>query len=227
MRVKVLLLCIVSICAGLTCGAAHADGVIPVVNASFESHNPYSNGCGIGCLFNFAQIPGWTISGAGLAGSFQPNSSYLTLPLPDGNVVAYSNGGTISQDLGVLVQGNSTYSLSVYVGHRLDGLVTNYSIALYDGASPLCATQAASNGNFAAGSFLDVILNCTTGSGVTPGDLSIVLTSTGGQIQFDNVSLVVSTPEPSSVALMITGFGFVALLFKYSRRKGFSEQAAS
>lgn len=217
MRSKVLLICALSFCTALTCGAVRADGVIPVVNASFESHNAFTNGCGTGCLFNVAQIPGWTVTGVG--GSFQPNSSQFILPLPDGNVVAFSNGGTISQDLGVSVQGNSTYTLSVDVGHRLDGLVTNYSIALLDGSTSLCATPTASNGSFAAGTFLDVILTCTTGFAVDPGDLSIVLTAGGGQIQFDNVSLSVATPEPSAVLLMVVGLGFVALMWRYSGRK--------
>ena len=225
MRPNLLLFGIVAVCMALTSSAAHADGVIPIVNASFESHNPYTNSCGTGCLFNVGQIPGWTVTGVG--GSFQPNSSQFTLPLPNGIALAFSSGGTISQDLGVSVQDNSTYTLSVDVGHRLDGLVTNYSIALFDGSTSLCATPMASNGSFAAGTFLDVILTCTTGLGVNPGDLSIVLSSSGGQTQFDNVSLVVATPEPSSVALMVVGLGFVAVLFRNSRRKGLSQEAAS
>lgn len=226
MRLKLITLGLFAICAALTCGAVHADGVVPIANASFEQHDPFTSGCGLNCAFNAgSSIPDWTVTGAG--GSFQPSSSFFTLPLPDGNVVAYSNGGTISQDLGVSVQGNSTYTLSVDVGHRLDGLVTNYSIALYDGSTPLCSTPTASNGSFTAGTFLDVTLNCTTGFSVTPGDLSIVLTAGGGQIQFDDVSLAVSTPEPSAVLLMVFGLGFVALLWKYSGRGDALHKSAS
>jgi hypothetical protein len=223
-RQKLLLLCVLSICTALTCGAVRADGVIPVQNASFETSGLLSP-CGTGCAYNTGPIPGWVLSGVG--GSFQPNSSMFNLPLPDGNTIAYSYLGTISQTLSVLVQANSTYTLSVDVGHRLGFSGLNYSIALDDGSATLCATPTVSNGSITPGTFLDVTLTCTTGSVVTPGALSIVLTSGGNQIDFDNVTLVVATPEPSSVALMVVGLGFVALLCRYSRRKDFSQEAAS
>jgi hypothetical protein len=234
-RQKLLLVCIFSFCAALTCGAVRADGVIPVVNASFENTSGSLLNCGTGCLFNnLKSIPGWTVGGSGLAGSLEPNSpansSMFTQPVPDGSFVAYSNGGTISQTLGVSVLADSTYTLSVDIGRRLDAsgtLGTMYSIALEDGSATLCSTPLTSNGGISKGAFADVILTCTTGSTVTPGALTIVLTSGGNQIDFDNVSLAVATPEPSAVALMVVGLGFVALLCRSSRRKDLFQEGAS
>src|ERR1700693_1927603 len=187
---------VLALCFAVSAGAAWADGV-PVANASFETTNPLTVSCGSGCAYNGGPIPDWTVTGSG--GSFQPSTTFFNLPLPSGSIVASSNGGTISQILGVTVQPDSTYTLSVYVGDRLDGLVTNYSIALDDGSTTLCSTPTASNGAITPGTFADVTLTCSTGATVTPGDLAIVLTSGGSQIDFDNVTLnVVQTPEPAS-----------------------------
>ena len=93
---------------------------IQIQNPSFETVNGMTSGCGDGCGYNFdVGIPGWTIAGDG--GSFQPSSAALTLPAQDGQTVAYSEGGTIGQVLTSSLRGNSTYTLSVDVGHRLDG----------------------------------------------------------------------------------------------------------
>jgi len=225
-RSKVLLVCALSFFTALTCGTAHADGVIPVVNASFESHGSLV-GCGAGCAYNLGPIPGWTVIGTG--GSFEPSFSQLTLPSQNGSFVAFSNVGTISQDLGVGVLANSTYTLSVDIGRRTDASGapgTMYSVALDDGSATLCSTPLTSNGNISAGGFLDVILTCATGSSIAPGDLTIVLTSNGNQIDFDNVSLSVATPEPSAVLLMGVGLGFVALMWRYSGRKDALQRGA-
>jgi hypothetical protein len=199
------------------------DGV-PVENASFEITNALNLSCGVpaNCLFNTGPIPDWTTAGPGQAGSWQPSNAYLNLPLPNGNIVAYSNGGTISQILGVTVQPDSTYTLSVYVGDRLDGFVANYSIALDDGPTTLCSTPTASNGAITPGTFADVTLTCSTGATVAPGDLAIVLTSGGPQIDFDDAALnVVQTPEPASYLLLCIGLGAMVVFFRY-RRTGVS-----
>jgi hypothetical protein len=210
-------------CFAVSGSAAWADGVT-VQNASFESTNTLNLSCGVptNCLFNTGPIPDWTTAGPGQAGSWQPSTTYLNLPLPNGSIVAYSNGGTISQILGVIVQPDSTYTLSVYVGDRLDGLVANYSIALDDGSTTLCSTPTASNGAIKPGTFADVTLTCSTGATVAPGDLAIVLTSGGPQIDFDNVALdAVQTPEPASYLLLCIGLGSMIVFFRY-RRTGVS-----
>jgi len=211
---------LLALCFAVSGGAVWADGVL-VQNASFESASALTSSCGLGCAYNGGPIPDWTMTGTG--GSFQPSTTFFNLPLPGGpsdSIVAYSNGGTISQILGVTVQPDSTYTLSVYVGDRLDGEVANYSIALDDGSTTLCSTPTASNGAIAPGTFEDVTLTCSTGATVAPGALTIVLTSAGTQSDFDNVSVnVVQSPEPASYLLLLIGLGAMVVFFRSRRMR--------
>ena len=216
-RLLASVFCALVLCLCLS-GGAWGDSVA-IENASFESTSVLGASCQgpETCLYNFGPIPGWSITGS--SGSFQPSSSYFSLPLPDGSIVAFTNGGSISQTLtGISLLANSTYTLSVDVGRRFDVVAANYSISLFDGSSVLCTTSN-SNGSIAAGSFIDATLSCTTGASVPSGFLGIVLTGDGRQLDFDNVRLdVVSTPEPSVLVLMLTTLGVVGLLFARSRR---------
>ena len=226
MRLLAFTFCAVGLCLCLS-GGAWGDSV-PIQNASFETTSPLIAPCSgpETCLYNFGPIPGWSITGA--TGSFQPSSAYLSLPLPDGSILAYTNGGSISQTLtGISLLANSTYTLSVDVGRRFDVVAANYSISLYDGSTALCTTGG-SNASVTAGSFIDATLSCTTGASVPAGFLGIVLTGDGRQIDFDNVRLdVVSTPEPSVLVLMLTALGAVGLLFARSRRNHNLQVASS
>ena len=195
---------------------ARAD--ITVMNPSFEVTNPLTLLCGSGCAFNFGPIPDWTLTGQG--GSFQSNSSIFNLPLPDGSsIVAYSNGGTISQTLtGTTLTPDTIYKLSVDVGFRLNGAVdvTTYSIALYAGGVLLASLPpGTSNDVIPIGTFADETVTYTSGATVLPGDLSIVLSSDGQQADFDNVRLTASTiPEPSSLSLMAGALGLLFVVFR-------------
>lgn len=204
-----------ALCLGFAGKPALADQ-LSIQNASFETTNPLTFPCaGSGCGFNFGPIPGWTITGQ--SGSWQPSSFYYNLPLPDGNIVAYTNGGTISQTLtGIPALPNTFYTLSVFIGHRLDGFANNFSIALDAGSTTLCSFSG-SNSGITSGTFADETCTFQTGSVVPTGDLSIVLTGAGAQIDFDNVT--VGTPEPSSVLLTGSGLLCVMLLLACSKRK--------
>lgn len=226
MRLLAFIFCALGLCLCLS-GGAWGDSV-PIQNASFENSGPLTAECPVpaACLYNFA-IPEWSVTGA--TGSFQPSSTYLSLPLPDGSIVAYTNGGTISQTLtGISLLANSTYTLSVDVGRRFDVVAANYSISLYDGSTPFCTTGG-SNASITAGSFTGATLTCATGASVPAGFLEIVLTGDGRQIDFDNVRLdvvsnVVSTPEPSVLVLMLTALGAFGL---FARSRNHDLQLAS
>jgi hypothetical protein len=148
--------------------------------------------------------------------------------LPDGNILAYTNGGSISQTLtGISLEPYSIYTLSVDIGHRLDGDIANYSMSLDAGSSLLCTTGG-SNGSASKGAFIDAVLTCSTDASPPSGFLGIVLTGDGQQIDFDNVRLdVVPAPEPSALVLTLTGFAVVGLLFARSQRNRYLQSAWS
>lgn len=212
---------------------------ITIQNASFEQiapTNPLLSPCNgpETCAYNAGNpLPGWTIGGTNQsAGQFQPSSSYFSLPVPDGNIVAYINHGNISQTLGVFVLPDSTYTLSVDVGRRFDYTGVDYSLSLLDGSNVLgTCTQSGSNASIAAGTFADIALTCTTGASVPAGLLGIQLTGSGTQVDFDNVQLsvasAVSTPEPGALALTFAGLLMGGLLFLHSRRSQYLHSASS
>jgi putative cofactor-binding repeat protein len=177
---------------------------IPIQNPSFETTNGMTSGCGTGCSYNYdVGIPGWTVTGNG--GSFQPSSSYLTLPAQDGQVVAYSEGGTIGQILTCALQANSTYTLSVDVGHRLDGLTSNYTIELLAGGNVLSSITG-NSASILAGSMATQSLSYTSGATVTAGQLlQIELISAGDQSDFDNVTLTAVT-APATLPIQNPSF---------------------
>ena len=180
--------------AGTTCGTSScpATGSIPIQNASFSQANAFVQGCGSPPVCNYGPIPGWSSTGQ-YTGSWQPDSNSYN-PLP--GIVAYSNGGTISQVLSATVQPNTTYTLQVDIGHRLDGSqIAGYTIALGAGSNPL-ATSDDSNGELVAGAFQTETVTYTSGANPPSGNLAIVLASYGDQIDFKNVALTTSAPSP-------------------------------
>jgi hypothetical protein len=229
--------CALAFC--LVASGAWGDS-ISIQNASFEqvaANNPLASPCNGPefCAYNAGNpMPGWVVSGTNAsAGQFEPSSSYLSLPLPDGSIVAYINSGSISQTLaGISLLPDSVYTLSVDVGRRFDVAAANFSLNLLDGANVFCTSGSNSNGTITAGTFTDITLTCATGATVPGGFLGIELTGDGRQINFDNVQLnvttdTVATPEPSALALTLPGLFLGGLLFLRSRRLQYLPSASS
>ncbi|MGA9461915.1 MAG: hypothetical protein WBV28_03940 [Terracidiphilus sp.] len=219
MRLKIFLLTALLTCFALTAGSARADG-ITVQNASFEQSNTLPpNNCGLGCSYNVSGVPDWVTTGLE-AGSWQPGTNGLYFnsnAVPDGNTIAYVVDASLSQDLGIGLQPNSNYTLSVDVGDRLDGfLSSDYTIALELNGVTMCSFTG-DNADIAPGTFAPETCSFVAPATVPSGDLSIVLSDLSGQATFDDVT--VSTPEPTSAVLLAVGLLFVVLVGGFYKRK--------
>lgn len=169
---------------GLACAASVTAQTVQ--DPSFETNTLAAGG------YNTGPIPGWTLSGVG--GQWKPTTTYFTSTC-DGPTIAYSNGGSITQDLGVAVQANGTYTLNVCVGHRLDNSMANSTLQLLAGSTSLCSLSV-NPANIPAGTFANQTLTCAVGTPPS-GDLIVSLGCAGQQCDFDAVSLSFSSVNVS------------------------------
>ncbi len=198
----------------LSAAPSWADSV-PVQNASFASSNSLTTPFG-GGPYNLGPIPNWNTSG--VAGSWAPNSTEFS-SIPGGTTIGFTNDGTISQTLtGFTVLPGTLYTLSVFVGDRLDGASGNFTIALDAGSTTLC-TFSGSSASITAGTFADETCTFQSGAVVPSGDLSVVLTGTSPGMQLDVSTVSVNTPEPGSLALTAVGLLFGCLFFAFRRKQ--------
>jgi hapalindole biogenesis HpiC1 cyclase-like protein/PEP-CTERM motif-containing protein len=225
MRWIVLSLAVVALLFGMV-GRAEAVP-IPIANSGFEAcaqTSPTVKTCPLGEGDFTSQsnaATGWTHDGNTTAGVFNPTTAQYSGQAPEGSHVAYSNSAPLSQTLGAPLAANTTYTLQVLVGDRLDTNFPGYQVQLLAGSTILnqcdtCVTPA--NGTFA-----NAMVTYTTGSSFPAGSLKIVLDSNNIQTNFDNVRLdatpvVNGVPEPTS--LLLLGSGLAGLgLWKRSRRR--------
>ena len=226
MRLRIGVVWAFILAGALAAGPLRADSVA-IQNASFETTNPLTGLCGAVPCYNYGPIPDWTLNGTG--GSFQPTSTYFT-SVPDGNMVAFisSTGGTISQTLGVSLLPDTTYTLSVDVGNRLDGFGsgTGFSISL-DAGSTILKTITAAQFDDHARNLPEETLTYTTGSTVLPGTYDYRPGQRGlWQSNFDDVRLTTSStsssvpvPEPSGLLLLCMGLFCLALFSAFLAAK--------
>ena len=196
--------------------------LLTVANNSFEAPVVTAQS---GSVVATGIVGGWTFAGGAqgffnpsLGETFSPGFGYGPSPvLPNGNQVAWSNGGTISQKLSATLQTNTVYTLGVHVGRRQTVPFAGYNIQLYAGSNLLASNSSVIP---AAGTFAPVTVSYTSGISVTPGQaLEIRLTSNGVQTNFDNITLdAASIPEPSAI-LGLLGFGLLGIASKLRQKQ--------
>ena len=192
---------------------ATAATSISVANASFETLPPggLPDSCGTGCSFSLdGNIPGWSTSGG--VGLFQPGTAGFFNSVPDGLTVAYSNGGTIWQTVGVTAVAGTTYTLSTAFGARND-IGGQGSVSLLVGANTVVATGVAPT----AGNWSTFIASYTATLADAGSAITIQLDSRGPQGGFDKVELSAVLPEPANWAMLITGFGLTGAVMRRRR----------
>jgi hypothetical protein len=183
---------------------------VNILNSGFESPAaPYQPADTQ--YYSINNITNWQIAGS--AGVFNPSASAATSgsfsqPVPEGSQVAYNGGGSITQQLSTNLAANTTYNLSAYVGRRNDIAFSGYNVQLLAGNTVLASNNSVTP---AAGTFTPVNVTYTSGSNDAalgqPLTISLIGNS-GGQAEFDNVSLDASTPVPFEFS---PGLGILAL----------------
>ena len=185
-----------------------AQTPVTIQNASFETHNTFDTGASGPCAVNdynlSGPIPSWAATGSGYFGSWQPCSAFFT-SIPDGSTIAFTNGPTLTQDLGVTAQANGTYTLNIYVGRRLDSVTGVALLEVLAGATSLCSLSVDSSA-LSPGTFAKETITCSTGSTVPTGDLTVSLGCSGSQCSFDNINLIF-TPGPPKFTFGGSGGG--------------------
>jgi hypothetical protein len=194
---------------------AWADSV-PITNASFETlGGPLSNNCGIGCAFNTAAPTGWSVTGGGDGGSFEPGSYFSYIP--NGSLVAFTNSDSISQTLTSSALANTLYTLTVYVGDRtnqVNGGFTIYLDTILGGVTTTLCSLSGNAANFTPGTWQAESCSYQSGANAPAGNFFLDLVSANGyQLDVDNVSLSdppANVAEPS--AMLLLGLGIVLVM---------------
>jgi hypothetical protein len=205
-------------------GTANTALAVPIAvnNASFEDDvcvdGTYTfTGTGAPCG-QLAAPSGWS-SAAFEGGVWNPTGSSYSVPIPDGDNIAWVRGGAIYQDVGESIMAGVTYTLEVQVGNRADlsddGV---WYLTLQDGGTILAS---ATGQNTVSDSFSTASVSYTALS--DGGNLVIALRygGEGNQVNYDDVRLYkigaaeaqggASVPEPA--ALVLLGIAVLALGF--------------
>jgi parallel beta-helix repeat protein len=168
---------------------------IPLSNAGFETPALADGG------YN-TTVTGWTIV-SGAAGTFNPTTAQIPGQATEGSNTSYSNGSTISQTLGAVLN-PGTYTLSVAVGDRSDTGFPGYQVqfGVMNGTAfvPLASESALvpSNGFLTS----TVSYTAATGEANLGRPLVVRLVGNGNQVNFDDVRLdFAATPRDVAVFL--------------------------
>jgi hypothetical protein len=189
---------------------------ILVANPSFETlPTGWPNVlCGGSCAYDVGlPIPNWNSTGSE-TGQWRTGGFGGNPPAIDGSILAYTNGGTLSQDVGSAVPG-VTYTLQVDVLHRTDEALAG--VVQLEIGGLVVATAPVVDGGLGTWSNWTAVHTATAADGGKT--ITILLSGNGAQGDFDNVRLDSSTssvPEPGSCLLL--GTALVSLVTWRVRR---------
>jgi len=179
---------------------------IPVGEHSFEGAKALGGWTGAGAVAgeSTASVPAPWIKNGGFGTGWTIASQY-TGGLPDGDIYAYANAGTdVRQTLATTLQANTTYTLTVAVGWRVDlpglGYPTfpGYGIELWAGGNKLASDYDTGHSGTGAATpagdeWKDAVITYTSPASVTADALEIRLIGYGVQTNYDNVRLTAET----------------------------------
>ncbi len=191
------------ILVALSVTASATADMIPVLNPSFDDQVFASPGDYTGFITD------WVTSGN--AGVLWPTAAEFPAGAPEGRNVAgageITTPGSISQILSTTLEADTTYTLKVDVGERLDyPFFASYTVALIANGITLASDSSLRP---SPGAFLTDVIQYSSGADPSQlgQNLEILLSSpAGGQASFDDIRLDASAvPEPGSTGLMISG----------------------
>ena len=194
---------------------------IHVNNPSFETlpSGGLTDTCpGHNCEFSRGDIPGWTVPPGSIdTGQLRPSTSgmghlFETFAPHNGEVSAFSNGPTISQEVGPTVAEGVPYTLTVDLGRRNDTPFEASADLLLSG-NGLSPVTILATGKTPVHGHWSTFTATFVGDSTTVGDnITIQLKSGGVQGNFDSVTLT-TVPEPGTLLLFGSGlllFGIIA-----------------
>jgi len=212
-RAKFSSVAALTICLLFLTSGAFAQ-IIPVANFSFETlpSEGLNNSCGGTCAYSTGEgIPDWTTTGF-YTGQWIPGGYAGNPPAYLGDYLAYTNGGTISQNVAVVIAGG-TYTLQVEMLQRTDAPLDGVAQLTVNGV--VVATATGTSGG--PGTWSDWTARFTATPGEAGEELGILLSANGVQGDFDDIRL--NLPERSNLVLLL---GFVifnlAAVFGFRRK---------
>jgi hypothetical protein len=181
----------------------------PTGGLPFSCEEPHS---GL-CHFSLANIPDWMNNphdSGQLIPSRGPNGLFDTFAPNDGNTSAFSNSGTISQEVGATVQEGVMYTFGVELGRRNDGPFLASADLLLSGVGTCVEIMA--HGRAPRPAHWSTYTATFTGMAGEVGDhITIQLNARGNQGNFDSVKLTETTVTPEPGTLGILGTGLIGL----------------